>query len=46
MRKYVSLLLFTLCFAIFGANEKEGLNLEIAPKINFSFSEHRKQTVL
>ena len=39
MRKYVSLLLFTLCFAIFGANEKEGLNLEIAPKINFFMSQ-------
>lgn len=39
MRKYVSLLLFTLCFAMFGASEKEGLNLEITPKINFFMSQ-------
>lgn len=35
MKKYIYLLLFVLCFSMFGANEKEGLNLEITPKISF-----------
>ena len=35
MKKYIYLLLFVLCFTMFGANEKEGLNLEITPKISF-----------
>ena len=35
MKKYIYLLLFALCFSMFGANAKEGLNNEITSKVSF-----------